>query len=290
MDNNYSNIISPSDGVRRFLCKTSMLVVSFLSAVFCACGFRMTALEAQTLGSTLRSNMMYAAYIMFPLGLITAAIFARARKMGLAFSMISLLLAMAGSFLLMMNAVASLLREGRMLGISGSALELLTFAALFALITNLADVPLLLFYADCVPVLLADPETGTIGLAHAGWRGTAAQIVKKTVSAMTEAFGVRPENLLAAIGPSIGDCCYEVDDVVKNEMSEYESCFTAKCDGKYWLDLWHVNRQQLMEAGVTPSRISVAGVCTNHNPELFCSYRYENGRTGRMGVCLCRKG
>ena len=114
--------------------------------------------------------------------------------------------------------------------------------------------------------------------------------MKKTVSAMTEAFGVRPENLLAAIGPSIGDCCYEVDDVVKNEMSEYESCFTAKCDGKYWLDLWHVNRQQLMEAGVTPSRISVAGVCTNHNPELFCSYRYENGRTGRMGVCLCRKG
>jgi YfiH family protein len=159
-----------------------------------------------------------------------------------------------------------------------------------ALITNLADVPLLLFYADCVPVLLADPETGAIGLAHAGWRGTAARIVKKTVAAMQEAFDVQPENLLAAIGPSIGGCCYEVDDVVKNEMSEYESCFTAKCDGKYWLDLWQVNRQQLLEAGVTPSRISVAGVCTNHNPELFCSFRYENGRTGRMGVCLCRKG
>ena len=134
------------------------------------------------------------------------------------------------------------------------------------------------------------PETGAIGLAHAGWRGTAAQIAKKTVSAMTEVFSVRPENLLAAIGPSIGGCCYEVDDVVRNEMPDYESCFMAKCDGKYWLDLWQVNRQQLMEAGVAPSRISVAGVCTNHNPELFCSYRYENGRTGRMGVCLCRKG
>ena len=159
-----------------------------------------------------------------------------------------------------------------------------------ALITGLADVPLLLFYADCVPVLLADPETGAIGLAHAGWRGTAAQIAKKTVSAMTEEFGARPENLLAAIGPSIGECCYEVDDVEKNEMPGYENCFMAKCDGKYWLNLWKVNRQQLVEAGVIPSRIFIAGVCTNHNPELFCSYRYENGRTGRMGVCLCRKG
>ena len=158
-----------------------------------------------------------------------------------------------------------------------------------ALITNLADVPLLLFYADCVPVLLADPETGAIGLAHAGWRGTAAQIAKKTVHAMTEAFGVKPVNLLAAIGPSIGACCYEVDDVVRNQMSGYETCFAEKCDGKYWLDLWQVNRLQLLEAGVDPSNVSTAGVCTNHNPELFCSYRYENGKTGRMGVCLCRK-
>ena len=159
-----------------------------------------------------------------------------------------------------------------------------------ALITNLPEVPLLLFYADCVPVLLADPETGAIGLAHAGWRGTAAEIVKKMVAAMQDAFHVKPQNLLAAIGPSIGECCYEVDDVVRNEMIDYASCFVDKCDGKYWLDLWEVNRKQLMEAGVTSSRISIAGICTNHNPELFCSYRYENGRTGRMGVCLCRKG
>ena len=158
-----------------------------------------------------------------------------------------------------------------------------------ALITNLQDVPLLLFYADCVPVLLADPETGAIGLAHAGWRGTAAEIAKKTVAAMQEVFHVKPQNLLAAIGPSIGSCCYEVDDIVRNEMPDYESCFIEKCDGKYWLDLWQVNRQQLAEAGVVPSRISVAGICTNHNPELFCSYRYENGRTGRMGVCLYSK-
>jgi len=159
-----------------------------------------------------------------------------------------------------------------------------------ALVTDLANVPLLLFFADCVPVLLADPETGAIGLAHAGWRGTAAQIVKKTVTVMQENFGVKPENLLAAIGPSIGGCCYEVDDMVRDQMPDYSSCFTERCDGKYWLDLWQVNRRQLLEVGIVASNISIAGICTNHNPELFCSYRYENGRTGRMGVCLCRKG
>jgi len=159
-----------------------------------------------------------------------------------------------------------------------------------ALVTNLGGAPLLLFYADCVPVLLADPVTGAYGLAHAGWRGTAALIAKKTVRAMAEAFGVKPGNLLAAIGPSIGSCCYEVDDVVRDRMPDYETCFTANCDGKYLLDLWQANRQQLLEAGVVPSRISTAGICTNHNPELFFSYRYENGKTGRMGVCLCRKG
>ena len=157
------------------------------------------------------------------------------------------------------------------------------------LITNLPDVPLLLFYADCVPVLLADPVTGAIGLAHAGWRGTAAQIAKKTVHAMVESFGTEPENLLGAIGPSIGACCYEVDDAVKEKMPEYASFFTDKGNGKYWLDLWNVNRQQLLEAGLLQEHISMAGICTNDHPELFCSYRYEKGKTGRMGVCLCRK-
>ena len=100
-----------------------------------------------------------------------------------------------------------------------------------ALITNLSDVPLLLFYADCVPVLLADHKTGVIGLAHAGWRGTAAQIAKKTVAAMQETFGVQPEDILAAIGPSIGDCCYEVDDVVRSQMEEYATALQKNVTG-----------------------------------------------------------
>ena len=164
-----------------------------------------------------------------------------------------------------------------------------TIADTDALITNLPDVPLMLFYADCVPVLLADLETGAIGLAHAGWRGTVANIGAKTLAAMGEAFGTKPENVLAAIGPSIGACCYEVDDFVRDQASGYEKFFAPKGGGKYQLDLWGMNAKQLQEAGVPEVNITVAGVCTNDNVELFCSYRAEQGKTGRMGVCLCAK-
>ena len=164
-----------------------------------------------------------------------------------------------------------------------------TIADTDALITNLPDVPLMLFYADCVPVLLADLETGAIGLAHAGWRGTVANIGAKTLAAMGEAFGTKPENVLAAIGPSIGACCYEVDDFVRDQASGYEEFFAPEGGGKYQLDLWGMNAKQLQEAGVPEENITVAGICTNDNVELFCSYRAEQGKTGRMGVCLCAR-
>lgn len=164
-----------------------------------------------------------------------------------------------------------------------------TIADTDALITNLSEVPLMLFYADCVPVLLADLETGAVGLAHAGWRGTVADIGAKTLAAMGEVFGTKPENVLAAIGPSIGACCYEVDDFVRDQASGYEKFFAPKGGGKYQLDLWGMNVKQLVEAGVPQENINVAGVCTNDNVELFCSYRAEQGKTGRMGVCLCAR-
>ena len=164
-----------------------------------------------------------------------------------------------------------------------------TIADTDALITNLPDVPLMLFYADCVPVLLADLETGAIGLAHAGWRGTVANIGAKTLATMGEAFGTKPENVLAAIGPSIGACCYEVNDFVRDQASGYEEFFAPKGGGKYQLDLWGMNAKQLQEAGVPAEKITIAGICTNDNVELFCSYRAEQGKTGRMGVCLCAR-
>ena len=172
---------------------------------------------------------------------------------------------------------------------SGAVAFTNTIADTDALITNLPDVPLMLFYADCVPVLLADLETGAIGLAHAGWRGTVANIGAKTLAAMGEAFGTKPENILAAIGPSIGACCYEVDDFVRDQASGFEEFFAPKDGGKYQLDLWGMNAKQLQEAGVSEENITVAGICTNDNVELFCSYRAEQGKTGRMGVCLCAR-
>ena len=158
-----------------------------------------------------------------------------------------------------------------------------------ALVCNIPGVPLLLFYADCVPVLLADARTGAVGLAHAGWRGTVAQIVKRTLAVMAQSYGTDPADVLAAIGPSIGACCYEVDDFVRDQAQGYEECFRPTLPGKYQLDLWGYNQRLLVEAGVKPERIHVAGVCTNDNVRLFCSYRAEQGRTGRMGVALCAR-
>ena len=111
-----------------------------------------------------------------------------------------------------------------------------------ALVTNLPQLPLILFFADCVPVIFADPVSGSIGLAHAGWRGTVAGIAASTVTKMQEAFGAKPENILAGIGPSIGQCCYEVDDKVYEAGKKYAGCFTAKENGRYMADLQAWNR------------------------------------------------
>lgn len=158
-----------------------------------------------------------------------------------------------------------------------------------ALVTNLPQVPLLLFFADCVPIIFADPVTGSIGLAHAGWRGTVADIAQKTVFKMQEAFGAKPQDIIAAVGPCIGKCCYEVDNTVYKAGQKHAECFTPKDNEKYMADLPQWNRLSLLEAGVLPQHIYTAGICTECNKELFFSYRAENGKTGRMGVTIWKK-
>ena len=162
-----------------------------------------------------------------------------------------------------------------------------TIAATDALITRLPGVPLLLFYADCVPILLADPVRKVIGVAHAGWRGTVAGIAAATVAKMQEWCGCVPGDILAGIGPSIGGCCYEVDDVVRSRALAYQEFFQPRGGGKYLLNLQGINRQQLSAVGLKADNIVDAGVCTADNKELFFSYRQEQGHTGRMGTCLC---
>lgn len=163
-----------------------------------------------------------------------------------------------------------------------------TIAATDALVTNLPEVPLLLFYADCTPVLIADPVKRVIGLAHAGWRGTVAEIVKQTIKVMQESFGCEPEAMLGAIGPCIGACCYEVDDFVRDKALQYTEFFAPVPgkQGKYMLDLQGLNAKQLRDCGLKQENISLAKTCTNDNNSRFCSYRAEQGKTGRMGVVL----
>lgn len=158
-----------------------------------------------------------------------------------------------------------------------------------ALITNEPNLPLMLFFADCVPVLIADPVHQAVGLSHAGWKGSVAKIGQKTVLYMQEHFGTRPEDCLVGIAPSIGPCCYEVDDVVadkvKTGFSYWQDLLTPRGD-RWRLDLWKTNQRQLIDIGVKPENIAVSEVCTACNRELFFSYRAENGLTGRLSAVI----
>jgi len=158
-----------------------------------------------------------------------------------------------------------------------------------SLVTNTKDLPLLLLFADCVPVLIADPVRGVVGVSHAGWKGTMAKIAAKTVAAMQANFGTKPADCAVAIGPSIGACCYEVDQTVVKKLQagfpEWQRFVTSHQD-KWLLDLWEVNRQQLLDVGVRQEQISISGVCTACNTDVFFSYRQEGGQTGRIGAII----
>ena len=157
------------------------------------------------------------------------------------------------------------------------------------LITNLPDVLLGVGTADCVPVLLVDTEKRVVAALHAGWRGTVARIAESGVAAMAEEFGSRPKDMVAAIGPSIGACCYTVGEEVRDNFRKFQyadKLFSSKADD-IRLNLWEANRHQLMDAGIDSERITVLGECTtcsrNGNGQLrFFSHRGEKGVAGRM--------
>jgi len=149
-----------------------------------------------------------------------------------------------------------------------------------ALICNESGIMLAAFFADCVPLYFLDPVNKAIGLAHAGWKGTALQIAERTIEAMSKEYGSQPANLLAAIGPSIGVCCYEVNDQVIEKLDCEPP--TKQENGRYMLDLKDTNRQFMIRAGILPVNIEISEWCTSCNTDLFFSHRAENGRTGRM--------
>jgi hypothetical protein len=162
-----------------------------------------------------------------------------------------------------------------------------------ALITGLRGLPLSSYYADCVPIFLLDPVRKVAALAHAGWKGTVLKIGLKVVERMTEVFHTDPSDCLAGIGPSIGPCCYEVDEPVMSQFqmafSHCEQFFEAVSSGKWKLNLWEANRHTLLTAGLKTVNISTAGLCTSCNKDLFFSYRAQKGRTGRMASLIMLK-
>ncbi|NLG86418.1 MAG: peptidoglycan editing factor PgeF [Firmicutes bacterium] len=155
-----------------------------------------------------------------------------------------------------------------------------------ALVTATADLPLSVYTADCVPLLFLDPVHKAVGAAHAGWRGSVNKIAVATLQALQNNYGSRPKDVLVAIGPSIGPCCYEVDDKVllplKEQVLWWREVTMFSRPGHCKLDLWELNRRLLLNAGISKNHISLARICTRCCVQNFFSYRGEQGRAGSL--------
>ncbi len=160
-------------------------------------------------------------------------------------------------------------------------------------ITDVPGMMLAAMAADCVPVLVADPRLRVVGAFHAGWRGTAAKIVEQGVALMAREYGSRAEDLIAAVGPAIGACCYTVGEEVRRSFEEgFEyagELFREGNDGGLRLDLAEANRRQLSAAGLRAESVTVLGECTAcariEGRRKYFSHRAEKGVTGRgMGI------
>lgn len=165
------------------------------------------------------------------------------------------------------------------------------------LVTDVPNILLTSFYADCVPLYFFDPTKRVIGLAHAGWKGTVGQIAKAMVEVMQQSYHCDPKDIRAAIGPSIGSCCYEVDEHVMGKVREVlaelqamesleQVASPSTNEGKCMLNLKELNVIIMIKAGILPEFIECTSWCTSCYPNHFFSYRKEEGRTGRMASWL----
>ncbi len=158
------------------------------------------------------------------------------------------------------------------------------------LVTHLPGVLIAVGTADCVPVLIADTKNRVVAALHAGWRGTAARIVEAGIAKLRQDYGSNPEDLLGAVGPSIGACCYTVGEEVHSQFRTNfpyaDSLFHTESESLY-LDLWEANRQQLLHSGLKDGQVTVIGACTACSRDAsgdrrFFSHRDERGAAGRM--------
>ena len=156
------------------------------------------------------------------------------------------------------------------------------------IITAQTGITLLMRFADCVPVMVADPEKKVVGIYHAGWQGTLLKVGAGFIETMKNRFHSKAENLIAGIGPSICSECYQVGEDFKLKFKKVFGKDLDRMlkviDDSYHLDLWLANTIILEESGV--KNIEVAGICTAHNPNEWYSHRGEFGRTGRFGAVI----
>ena len=156
------------------------------------------------------------------------------------------------------------------------------------LITQRPDLPLVMAFADCVPVMLFDPVRSVVGIAHAGWRGLVRGVCQAAIRRMVSTYGCQPMDIRAGIGPAIGVCCYEVGSEVVEEfrdsVGDNQDFYRENSRGSYHLDLEAASQVALRQAGVT--QIETASLCTACNVDEFFSHRREAGRTGRFGAII----
>lgn len=162
------------------------------------------------------------------------------------------------------------------------------------LITNIPNIVLVTQYADCVPLLFADPTKKVIASSHAGWRGTVNCIADKTVKLMVENFNCNPKNILVGIAPSIMECCFEVDKPVFEEFNKLKNIdindiCTFMPNNKYNINLQKTNSLILQAAGVPKENIIITDLCTKCNSQLFHSHRATNGERGNMAAFISIK-
>ena len=165
------------------------------------------------------------------------------------------------------------------------------------LITNVKDMPLVTYYADCVPLFFFDPVHEVVALAHSGWRGTVGKIGKVTIEKMTSSFGTDPKDVLCCIAPSICKNCYEVSKDVADEFIKAfgeenidkllrPSIFNPTDSDKYMLDLWTACKMTFIEAGVLEEHIEITDYCTRCNPDLFFSHRIMGANRGGLAALI----
>lgn len=170
-------------------------------------------------------------------------------------------------------------RESDIIGIDG-------------LVTDRPGIPLITFFADCVPLFFYDPVRKVVALAHSGWRGTVARIGKVMLDYMKQEYHTQAKDVLCAIGPSICQDCYEISGDVAEAFhkefteAQYKDFMRSVGSGKYHLDLWKVNQYILLEAGIRKDHLDTTDICTCCNPDLLFSHRASQGKRGNLGAVI----